>query len=208
MGYSELLIEGVFGPITEAQRGAVARLMESSRGLLEIVEQILDLSKLEKGETASSVRRQDVKALVNQLRRDLAPLESEKPYKIQYEIGGDIPPVETDWEKLKKVLSNILSNAVKFTDKGEVKLSVGRGPKGKLSFAVSDTGIGIPKEKIPLIFERFRQLDGSQTRSYGGTGLGMAVSKNLVELIGGRIEVESEVGRGSTFRVSIPATAI
>ncbi len=208
MGYSELLIEGVFGPITEAQRGAVARLMESSRGLLEIVEQILDLSKLEKGETASSVRRQDVKALVNQLRRDLAPLESEKPYKIQYEIGGDIPPVETDWEKLKKVLSNILSNAVKFTDKGEVKLSVGRGPKGELSFAVSDTGIGIPKEKIPLIFERFRQLDGSQTRSYGGTGLGMAVSKNLVELIGGRIEVESEVGRGSTFRVSIPATAI
>ena len=204
MGYSDLLIEEAFGPITEAQKGAVARLMESARGLLTIVEQILDLSKLEKGERASSIRRQDVKALINQLRREIAPLESGKPYKVQYEIGPGIPAVETDGEKLKRVLSNILSNALKFTDRGEVKLSVIKERTGELSFAIADTGIGIPKEKIPLIFESFRQLDGSQTRQHGGTGLGMAVSKNLVELIGGRIEVESEVGRGSIFRVSIP----
>lgn len=101
-------------------------------------------------------------------------------------------------------MRHILSNALKFTDRGEVKLSVIKESTGELSFAIADTGIGIPKEKIPLIFESFRQLDGSQTRRHGGTGLGMAVSKNLVELIGGRIEVESEVGRGSIFRVSIP----
>ncbi len=207
MGYSDLLIEEAFGPITEAQKGAVARLMESARGLLGIVEQILDLSKIAKGEMVSATRRQDVKALINQLRREIAPLESGKPYKVQYEIGPGIPAVETDGEKLKRVLSNILSNALKFTDRGEVKLSVIKERTGELSFAIADTGIGIPKEKIPLIFESFRQLDGSQTRRHGGTGLGMAISKNLVDLIGGRIEVESEVGRGSIFRVSIPLGA-
>lgn len=207
IGYSDLLLDGVLGPLTEVQKGAVARLMESARGLLGIVEQILDLSKLERGETAVSIRRQDVSGLINQLRQDLAPLESVKPYKVQYEIEDDIPPIETDWEKLKRVLCSILSNAVKFTDNGEVKLSVRKRAEGELSFAVSDTGIGIPKEKLPLIFEKFRQLDGSHSRRYGGTGLGMAVSKNLVELIGGRIEVESEVGKGSTFRVNIPVAA-
>ncbi len=100
-----------------------------------------------------------------------------------------------------------MSNAIKFTDQGEVKLSVTNGTDGSVSFVVADTGIGIPKDLIPLIFDKFRQLDGSPARNYEGTGLGLTISKNLVELLGGKIEVASEVGRGSTFKVTIPVTS-
>jgi len=150
--------------------------------------------------------REDVRPLLDQLRRELAPLESGKPYKVQYEIKEGLPPIETDWGKLKSILFNILSNAIKFTDEGKVELSVMNRSINEVSFTVSDTGIGIPKEKISLIFEKFRQLDGSQTRRYAGAGLGLAISKNLAELIGGKIEVKSAVGQGSTFRVIIPVT--
>ena len=207
MGYGDLLIDESFGPLTQEQRGAIGRLMESARGLFGLVEQIFDYSKLERGETGLFVKRQDLGPLLDQLRLELVPLEDKKPYKIQYEIEKGLPSVETDWGKLKSILLNILSNALKFTEKGAVKLSIRNGSKGMVSFAVSDTGTGIPKDKIPLIFEKFRQLDGSQTRRYGGIGLGLTISKNLIELIGGRLEVESAVGGGSTFTVTIPITS-
>ena len=207
MGYGDLLMDEGFGPLTQGQRGAIGRLMESARGLFGLVEQIFDYSKLERGETGLFVKRQDLGPLLDQLRLELVPLEDKKPYKIQYEIEKGLPSVETDWGKLKSILLNILSNALKFTEKGAVKLSIRNSSKGMVSFAVSDTGTGIPKDKIPLIFEKFRQLDGSQTRCYGGTGLGLTISKNLIELIGGRLEVESAVGGGSTFTVTIPITS-
>ncbi|MCZ6548724.1 MAG: HAMP domain-containing sensor histidine kinase [Deltaproteobacteria bacterium] len=206
MGYSNLLIDGKFGALTQVQRKAIERLMVSTHGLFSLVEQIFDYSKLEKGEIGFSILREDVRPLLDQLRRELAPLESGKPYKVQYEIKEGLPPIETDWGKLKSILFNILSNAIKFTDEGKVELSVMNRSINEVSFTVSDTGIGIPKEKISLIFEKFRQLDGSQTRRYAGAGLGLAISKNLAELIGGKIEVKSAVGQGSTFRVIIPVT--
>ena len=204
MGYGELLASGSFGPLTDEQKIAVGRLLDSTQGLFGLVEQVLDYSKLEKRETGLSVRRQDLAPLIRQLRREVAPLERKRPYKIQYEIEQGLPPIQTDWGKLRNILLNILGNAVKFTERGKVRLSIRTGREGDVSFAVSDTGIGIPREKIPLIFERFQQLDGSQTRSYGGTGLGLTISKNLVDLLGGRLEIRSDVGRGSTFTVTIP----
>ena len=204
MGYGELLLTGCFGPLTQEQKMGVGRLMDSATGLFGLVEQILDYSKLEKGETGLFVKRQDFGPWINQIRQEIAPLEGKRSYKVQYEIERDLPPIETDWSKLRNILINVLSNAIKFTEKGEVKLSVRNSRKGEVSFAVSDTGIGIPKEELPLIFERFRQLDGSQTRRYGGAGLGLTISKNLIDLIGGRLEVQSAVGRGSTFVVTIP----
>jgi signal transduction histidine kinase len=206
MGYAHLLTDGICGPLAEEQTKTLARLMENARGLLRLVDQVLDYSKLEKGQAGLFAQRQDLGPLLDQIRRELTPLEAGRPYKVQFDIPRDIPPIETDWGKLKNVLMNILDNAIKFTDRGEVRLSVAARSKDEVSFLVSDTGVGIPKDQIPLIFERFRQLDGSMARRHEGAGLGLTVSKNLVDLIGGRIEVESEVGKGSTFQVIIPVT--
>lgn len=207
MGFGELLLSDGFGPLTQAQRTAVGCLLDSAHGLFGLVEQILDLGRVQKGETGLSVRRQGFTPLIDELQRELAPLETTRPYRIQYEVEEGLPAIETDWGKLKSVLVNILTNAIKFTDQGEVKLSIKNGSSSEVSFTVSDTGIGIPKGKIPVIFDNFRQVDGSQTRQYGGTGIGLAISKNFVELIGGKIEVESEVGTGSAFKVIIPVAS-
>ena len=207
MGYGHLLGDGACGPLTQEQKKAMGRLMENARGLLGIVDALLDYSKIERGETGLFMKRGDVRPLLDELQRELAPLESKKPFKVQYEVEEGVPLIETDWGKLKNVLVSLLNNAIKFTDKGGVKLSVTKGANGRVSFVVADTGIGIPKDLVPLIFDKFRQLDGSPARNYEGTGLGLTISKNLAELIGGKIEVESEVGRGSTFKVTIPVTS-
>jgi len=206
MGYCSLLMEGPLGPLSEGQRKTLERLTGNARGLLGLVEELLDYSSLEKGETSLNVSQQEVRPLLDELRQELAPLERHKPYKVQYEVEEGIPPFKTDWGKLKRILVNILGNAIKFTDKGQVRLSVMNGTKGEVSFVISDTGIGIPNDQIRLIFDKLRQLDGSTTRHYEGVGLGLTVCKNLVELIGGKLEVESEVNKGSTFKVTIPVS--
>ncbi len=207
MGYGHLLGDGACGPLTQEQKKAMGRLMENARGLLGIVDALLDYSKIERGETGLFMKRGDVRPLLDELQRELAPLESKKPFKVQYEVEEGVPSIETDWGKLKNVLLSLLNNAIKFTDKGGVKLSVTKRANGSVSFVVADTGIGIPKDLVPLIFDKFRQLDGRAARNYEGTGLGLTISKNLAELIGGKIEVESEVGKGSTFKVTIPVTS-
>lgn len=204
VGYGDLLMQEIFGPLTEQQKTTLERLTQNARGMLGLVEDILDFSRLERGEASLLVKQQEVASLIDELRLELTPLERDKPFKVKYEMGEDVPVIRTDWPKLKRILLNLLNNALKFTERGEVKLSIRGAGDGKVSFIVSDTGIGIPEEQIPLIFEKFRQLDGSTARRYGGTGLGLFLTKNLVDLLGGRIEVESEVGKGSTFKVTIP----
>ncbi|MBI2089622.1 MAG: hypothetical protein HYT78_12940 [Deltaproteobacteria bacterium] len=197
-------MQEIFGPLTEQQKTTLERLTQNARGMLGLVEDILDFSRLERGEASLLVKQQEVASLIDELRLELTPLERDKPFKVKYEMGEDVPVIRTDWPKLKRILLNLLNNALKFTERGEVKLSIRGAGDGKVSFLVSDTGIGIPQEQIPLIFEKFRQLDGSTARRYGGTGLGLSLTKNLVDLLGGRIEVESEVGKGSTFKVTLP----
>ena len=205
MGYGNLLVDGTCGRLGKAHQRAIERLMDNARRLLGLVDQILDYSKFEKGERGLYVKRQDLGTFLKSLQEELTPLEAKKPYKVQYSLSNGIPPIETDWGKLRSILINLLSNAIKFTDQGEVKLSVANGSdKKELFFKVSDTGIGIPKDHVPLIFDKFRQVDGSTAKRYEGTGLGLTITKNLVELLGGRIEVESKIGEGSTFTVTIP----
>jgi signal transduction histidine kinase len=208
MGYGNLLVDGTCGQLDEEHQKAVERLMENARRLLGLVDQILDYSKLEKGERGLYVNRKDMGTFLEELQRELSPLEEKKPYSVQYVASEGIPPVETDWGKLGSILINLLSNAIKFTEKGEVKLTVANGSsKKELFFIVSDTGIGIPSDQIPLIFEKFRQVDGSTAKRYQGTGLGLTITKNLVELLGGRIKVKSKLGEGSTFTVTIPSSS-
>jgi signal transduction histidine kinase len=204
LGYGDLLMQEVFGPLTEQQKSTLDRLTQNARGMLGLVEDILDFSRLEKGEGSLQVKQREMTSLIDELRLDLAPIEKGKPFRVKYEIADDIATIKTDWTKLKRILLSLLNNALKFTEEGEVKLSISSAEDGTVSFVVSDTGIGIPEEHIPLIFEKFRQLDGSMTRRYGGTGLGLTITKNLVDLLGGVITVESTVGKGSVFNVTIP----
>jgi signal transduction histidine kinase len=205
MGYGSILLDGACGPLNDEQKKSVGQLTENARSLLRLVDQVLDYSKLERGERRLYKKRQEVGVLLDEIKGELAPLEANRPYKVQYNISDCVPPLETDWRKLKSILVNLLNNAIKFTDVGEVKLSVMNGSANhEVSFVVSDTGIGIPKEHLSMIFNKFHQVDGSTAKRYQGTGLGLTISKNLVELLSGRIEVESELGKGSTFTVTMP----
>lgn len=205
MGYGDLLADGGFGPLTPEQKDAMAKLMETIRAMMILVQDIHDYARLESGKSNLIVAQDRLSTLLNEVREEIAPLERSRPYRVQYEIEEKLPLIETDWKKLKTILRHLLGNAVKFTDRGGVKLSVRVNSSSEVSFTVADTGIGIPKDQIPLIFEEFRQLDGSNTRRYGGTGIGLAICKGLIDLLGGRIKVESEAGKGSIFTVTLPA---
>ena len=205
MGYGDLLADGGFGPLTPEQKDAMAKLMETTRAMMILVQDIHDYARLEKGKSNLIVAQDRLSTLLNQVQEEIAPLERSRPYRVQYEIEEKLPLIETDWKKLKTILRHLLGNAVKFTDRGGVKLSVRVNSSSEVSFTVADTGIGIPEDQIPLIFEEFRQLDGSNTRRYGGTGIGLAICKGLIDLLGGRIEVESTAGKGSIFTVILPA---
>ncbi len=205
MGYGSILLDGACGPLNDEQKRAVGQLNENAHGLLRLVDQILDYSKLERGARRLYKKRQEVGVLLDEIKGEIAPIEAKRPYKVQYNVSGCVPPLETDWRKLKCILVNLLTNAIKFTDEGAVKLSVMNGSAShEVSFVVSDTGIGIPKEHLSMIFNKFHQVDGSTAKRYQGTGLGLTITKNLVELLSARIEVESELGKGSTFTVTMP----
>jgi signal transduction histidine kinase len=130
-------------------------------------------------------------------------MTSGKDITLRHSTNGEIPHLFTDQDKVKQILINLLSNAVKFTEQGEVNVDV-KGANGRVSIAVSDTGIGIPDEQLSEVFEEFTQLDSSSTKRYGGTGLGLSITRHLANLIGGKISVRSEQGVGSTFSVDIP----
>ena len=131
------------------------------------------------------------------------PLLKDGKVRLVSDISADIPPLKTDRDKLKQVVLNLLSNAVKFTEQGEIKVSASRND-GVVRLTVADTGIGMKKEALDYIFDEFRQADMSSTRKYGGTGLGLAIVKRFVNLMGGDIGVESELGRGSKFIITLP----
>lgn len=209
IGYGHLLADGGFGPLVPQQENAVRRMIETTAALMGLVDDIHHYAKLANGKSILIVGQDRLSTLLNQVQEEIAPLGRNRPYRVQYEIEEKLPPIKTDWGKIKTVLLHLLGNAVKFTERGGVTLSVRVSPsRQELSFTVADTGIGIPEEKIPLIFEEFRQLDGSTTRRYGGTGIGLAICKGLIDLLGGRIEVKSAAGKGSTFTVTVPVRVV
>ncbi len=182
-------------------------IQSSGSGLLHLIDDILDLSKIEAGKMEVEYQQVPVQAMINDLEALFAPLAKEKHIEFVTRISKEVPStIETDKLRLEQVLKNLLSNAVKFTGEGSVTLEVTNKPGNNefISLSVKDTGIGIPKDKQHLVFEAFQQADGSTRRKFGGTGLGLSISKNLVELLGGEIKIESEPGRGSAFTIFIP----
>lgn len=191
--------------LTEEQVSFARTIESSGNDLLALINDILDISKIEAGKLELQPERVVIADLVAKLTGAFEPLGSEKKLTVRSEIAEGTPEVlETDPLRLEQILRNFLSNAVKFTELGEVVLGVKARPDGKLDFSVRDTGIGIADDEQQLIFEAFHQADGTISRKYGGTGLGLSISRDLAELLGGSIELESRAGEGSTFSIALP----
>jgi signal transduction histidine kinase/CheY-like chemotaxis protein len=205
MGYSDLLLEGEFGVLTGEQNDIVRRVDRSAGELLELINATLDVSRLDAGRltlNGQDVRLQD---LLVEIDAETRELQERKPgLTFQWQVPAELAPLYTDRTKLKVVLKNLIANAAKFTEQGSVTVSAQRLQDG-VEVAVRDTGIGIAPREKAIIFEPFRQVDSSIARRFGGVGLGLYIARRLVDLLGGRIDVDSEVGHGSTFRVWLPA---
>jgi len=182
-------------------------IQSSGQGLLSLIDEILDLSKIEAGKMELEISEVRIDEVTADIRSLFMPIAKDKHLDLVIGVSGDAPHAfVTDKMRLSQILKNLLSNAFKFTAQGKVSLTIGYNEKdGVLSFAVGDTGIGIPKNKQGLVFEAFQQADGSTRRKFGGTGLGLSISKQLAKLLGGNIKLESTEGEGSTFTLTIPA---
>jgi signal transduction histidine kinase len=206
LGYTGLLLEGMFGPLTEDQASPLQRIDESAKTLSALITDTLDISRLETGQMPVDLRDVNLYTLLGEVQKELQDFRESPEVHVLWTIAPDLPSLYTDPAKVKIIIKNLLSNAIKFTERGSVLVSAGvRGENVEIS--VADTGIGIAEDVLPIIFEPFRQGDGSATRRYGGVGLGLYIVRRLLDLLGGSIAVESVLGQGSTFRVQFPVTS-
>lgn len=197
------------GNLTEEQLEAIQIIHGSGRDLLNLINDILDLSKVEAGKLMIEREACELVEIIGLLHQQFTPLIQEKKLEFTVRMDSHSPKkIHTDPQRLQQILRNLLSNAIKFTDAGQVTLSVGPDGQGGVLFQVQDTGIGIPKELQHAIFEAFQQGDGSTRRKYSGTGLGLTISRELAHLLGGVIELQSEENKGSLFTLRLPADAI
>ncbi len=204
LGMSDILSRGEAGNLSATQREGLDILHRSSKRLLSLINDVLDLSKIESGKMEVKLAPLSVEALIAGMETMMRTLIGAKGIDLFLQRSRDVPAtIVSDGEKLTTILTNILGNAVKFTDKGEIVLKVFL-EEGRLHFKVSDTGIGIPAEHLTDVFDEFTQVDSSTTRKYPGTGLGLAISRRMAELLGGRIWAESTVGQGTVVTFFVP----
>ncbi|WP_446402232.1 PAS domain S-box protein [Coleofasciculus sp. C1-SOL-03] len=206
LGLAEALQEEVYGKLTAKQRKSLATIEQSGKHLLDLINDILDLSKIESGKMSFSVTPVSVDWVCKSSLTFIKQQAQQKNIRLDYQIPPGVSEIEVDERRLRQVLVNLLSNAVKFTPEGgEVSLTVtADADNEQLQFSVTDTGIGIAPENLNKLFKPFVQLDSSLSRRYAGTGLGLALVRRIVELQGGSIGLESEVGKGSCFTVTLP----
>jgi len=205
LGYTSMLLQGVAGPLEPPVKRQLGRVESNGRHLLTIINEILDISRIEAGRMPLQVSKFKIYDLMSEVRAELDPIILRSKLTVTMQLERDLPPLVSDRQKVKQILVNLLSNAVKFTHHGGVTLSARRnGRERTISLAVSDTGIGISAADHDRIFEDFRQLDNTPTRAYGGTGLGLSICRRLAQMLDGRISVQSQVGKGSTFTLTLP----
>ncbi len=202
LGYVYLLQEGLSGPLTEDQRSTLTQVVNSSERLLTLIEDLLELTSLKRGEMQLTVEEFDPREALRQALEETRGLPPDVRLRVEVP-DTEVGRMRSDRRKVVKILGNLLSNAYKFTGQGEVCAWV-EIADGMARFGVRDTGIGIAEEAQQLVFEEFRQVDGSTTRQYGGSGLGLALSRQLARLLGGDIHLDSEPRRGSSFTVELP----
>jgi PAS domain S-box-containing protein len=205
IGFSGILSEGLAGPLTDEQHTQVGMINVSGRHLLSLVDDILDLAKIEAGKAEVYVEAVDVAALVEAVAGAIGPLAQEAGLELRAETEGCCTTLHSDGGKIRQILFNLIGNAVKFTEHGSVVVAVRNEPDGACSFAVSDTGCGIAEEDMTRIFAAFTQVPMSTSGNSKGTGLGLRISREYAQMLGGEITVRSEVGVGSTFTLTLPA---
>jgi signal transduction histidine kinase len=203
-GYSQLISDGTLGEVNEQQQKAVETVLRNSERLRRLVDSLLYLSRAQSGKLNYSFEKLDIKDILEHAVQDLALQAASKNIELITDIPSDIPQLDLDRDKMMDVFVNLIDNAVKFTpDGGKVTVSA-HVSEGSMYLDVEDTGIGIPENKIPMLFQRFYQVDSSVKRRYGGTGLGLYICKKIVEDHKGDIYVNSEEGKGTTVHVRLP----
>ncbi len=203
IGFSRVILKGIDGPLTELQKTDLAAIYNSGQHLLGLINDILDLSKIEAGKMELNFEEVDLKPIIKGVMSSAVGLVKDKSVELEQHVSEDLPIIWADSTRLRQILLNLISNAAKFTEEGKITLSTDYDDEW-VTISVADTGIGIPQEKMGSIFEEFTQVDGSTTRRVGGTGLGLPISYRFVELHGGDITVESREGMGSVFTVTLP----
>jgi signal transduction histidine kinase len=207
MGLSDLVAKGIYGPPSDRQRQAMADIKSSAKRLHALIDDLLQLATHDAGKLDLKVESVALGELVTSTATSAQWLLGGKQLDVRVDVPADIPTLQTDRTKVTQILLNLLSNAIKFTpDGGSISLSATHHGNG-VDLVVADTGVGIPADALPRIFDEFYQVDGSSVREYGGVGLGLALVKRLAELLGGSIAVESQVERGSRFTLRLPLTA-
>ncbi|HIE4139852.1 response regulator [Stenotrophomonas maltophilia] len=202
---AKLLADNKDGTLTEEQVKYARAILSSNNDLLALINDILDLSRIEAGHVELADEVVVTGSVLQRLRETFEPMARQKGLALQIEADALAPSqLVVDSQRLQQILKNLLANAVKFTEHGKVSLHVRAGGQGRVRFEVCDSGIGIAREQLQVIFEAFRQADGSTRRRYGGTGLGLSISRDLAERMGGSIQVDSEPGRGSCFILELP----
>jgi signal transduction histidine kinase/DNA-binding response OmpR family regulator len=207
IGYSEMLEEQASDAGNEELVPDLRKIHSAGKHLQALIDDILDLSKIEAGKMELFIETFDVASMVRDVVTTIRPLVEKNGNVLDISCAGDIGLVRADLTKVRQVLFNLLSNACKFTEQGHVQLTVDRRDPARLDFTVTDTGIGMSPEQMDKLFQDFSQVDASTTRKYGGTGLGLAISRRFCQMMGGDITVVSAPGEGSTFRAQIPAPA-
>jgi signal transduction histidine kinase len=203
LGYTELILDDLYGAVPEKIRDVLGRVQQSGQHLLGLINAVLDLSKIEAGRLTLSLNDYAMQEVVHTVFTAVESLAAEKQLALKINMPPDLPPGRGDAQRLAQVLLNLVGNAIKFTDVGEVSVQVAT-EDGAFVVAVSDTGSGIAEADQQKIFEEFQQADISTTRKQGGTGLGLAIARKIIEMHGGRIWVESSLGKGSTFWFTVP----
>ena len=203
LGFTEMLLDGLYGDVPTELKEPLADIQTNGQHLLRLINDVLDLSKIEAGRMELSLGDYAVADVVASVRASLRSLANEKGLELVTEVAPDVSDAYGDSKRITQCLLNLVGNALKFTRQGRVVVAVNRDSE-QLRFRVSDTGIGIPADQLDAIFAEFRQVDTTTTRDFGGTGLGLSITKKFVELHGGRIWVESEPGKGSTFYFTVP----
>ena len=206
IGYTEMMADGLYGEVGEKAQGVLERVQNNGRHLLGLINDVLDLSKIEAGQLSLTVEQYSVADMVATVLSATESLARTKGLALRSAVAPGLPTGNGDARRLTQVLLNLVGNAIKFTDAGSVEVRAVRAAD-RFEFAVVDSGFGIAPEDQARIFDEFQQVDNSSTRKKGGTGLGLSISRKIVELHGGRITVDSEVGKGSTFKVIVPINA-
>ena len=203
LGYTELILDNIYGEAPDRMRTVLERVQTNGKHLLGLINDVLDLSKIEAGQLSLSLTDYSIQDMVQGVYTAVEPLATSKQLAFTTEIPGDLPPAHGDDRRLSQVLLNLVGNAIKFTDAGEVAIKAAAS-NGAYTVSVHDTGPGVAAEDQKKIFEEFQQADNSQTKTKGGTGLGLSIAKRIVEMHGGRLWVESNPGHGSTFSFTVP----